>query len=107
MWGSGKQKRPFLFVDDLVRATLLLREHAVTGTEYVSPPETVEIRDLAIMIRDLIHPKLPLAFDTSKPEGPEEILLPTVHPLLQKMPWTLIQEGLERTRAAFLAEERL
>ncbi len=107
VWGSGNQKRPFLFAPDLVRAALLLHENGITGTEYVSPPQTILIKDLATKIRDLVHPALEITFDTSKPEGPHELALPGVHSLLQSFPWTSLNDGLHATYAAFLKDKNI
>lgn len=107
VWGSGNQKRPFLYAPDLVRAAMLLHQQGITGLEYVSPPETIAIRDLATNIRDMVHPGLEIVFDASKPEGPHELELPSLHPLLKDMQWTSFLDGLRATHVAFLREKNL
>ena len=70
IWGSGLTKREFLFVDDLVEACLFLLDY----DKYYSPvnigsQEEVSIRELAIMMNEVVGYKGRLAFDTSKPDG--------------------------------------
>lgn len=97
VWGSGRMERSFLYVEDLAAAVFALTEADVTGTEYVSPKETVTVRALATQIRDLVHPELPLHFDTSRPEGANQPPIPPSHPSLSSLAWTPLQEGLRRT----------
>lgn len=76
IWGSGEPKREFLHVDDLADACLMLMrcyedpEHINLGTG-----EEVSIRDLAELLRDVIHPAAELVFDASKPDGMPRKLL--------------------------------
>ncbi|MEM7413562.1 MAG: GDP-L-fucose synthase [Myxococcota bacterium] len=70
IWGSGTPRREFMHVDDLADACLVLmrdyedEEHVNIGTG-----EDIEIRALAEMLRDTVHPEADLRFDTSKPDG--------------------------------------
>jgi nucleoside-diphosphate-sugar epimerase len=88
--------RAFAFAPDVAEATLRLLEAAAVGLQFLSPAERVSIRQLAILIRDLVHPGLPLAFDASRPEGPSFPGLPP-HPCLRNFAWTPLEEGLRLT----------
>lgn len=96
VWGSGKQKRCFLYAADMPRALMTLIDGNVTGTQYLCPPDLVTIRQLAENIRDLVKPDAGIVFDASKPEGPSFPPMP-VNPLLQDFPWTPLKTGLQKT----------
>jgi GDP-L-fucose synthase len=76
IWGTGSPRREFLHVDDLADACVFLMgrysaaEHINVGTG-----EDLSIRELAEMIRDVVHPSARLVFDTSKPDGMARKLL--------------------------------
>lgn len=97
VWGSGKQERAFLYAPDLAKATMVLLEHAVTGTVYIVPSEVMPIKDLAQKIVEIVHPSLTLAFDTTKQEGILTMPDFPVHPLLSTFSWTPLSEGLQDT----------
>jgi GDP-L-fucose synthase len=76
IWGTGSPRREFLHVDDLADACLFLvrrydePEHVNVGTG-----EDLTIRELADMVRDVVHPGAKLVFDASKPDGTPKKLL--------------------------------
>jgi GDP-L-fucose synthase len=76
VWGTGTPRREFLHVDDLADACLFLMknydaaEHINVGTG-----EDLSIRELAEMVRDIVHPSARLVFDTTKPDGTPKKLL--------------------------------
>src|SRR5687767_3001471 len=76
IWGTGRPRREFLHVDDLASACLYLMDH-YDGIEHINvgSGEDLSIRELAEMIRDVVHPAARLTFDTSKPDGPPRKLL--------------------------------
>ena len=70
IWGSGLPKREFLFVDDLVEACLFLLDYDKDYSPVnIGSQEEVSIRELAIMMSEVVGYKGRLAFDTSKPGG--------------------------------------
>lgn len=97
VWGSGKQERVFLYVHDLAAAVLKLLDHDAQGIQYITPPDTVTVARVAELIRDLVHPGLTIAFDTTKPEGRRSIAALPPHECLESFPWTSLQDGLQRT----------
>ncbi|TSC80386.1 MAG: GDP-L-fucose synthase [Candidatus Peregrinibacteria bacterium Gr01-1014_25] len=97
VWGSGKQERAFLYVEDVVDALFTLLDAKAAGIQYVTAPESWTVRELAEEIRDLVHPGLRLRFDRTKPEGPGRIIPLPMHPVLRRFPWTPLKEGLRKT----------
>jgi len=74
VWGSGEPKREFLHVDDLADACLFLMN--LPGDVYSSPAlinvgtgEEVSIRQLALLIKDVVGFAGELLFDRSRPDG--------------------------------------
>lgn len=96
VWGSGRQKRTFIYTSDVANATMHLLDAGAMGVQHLCPPECVSIRELAEMIRDLVRPGLPIRFDPSKPEGPDLCHLPMPE-ALKAFQWTELREGLRRT----------
>jgi GDP-L-fucose synthase len=76
MWGTGKPKREFLYVDDLAEACIHLMDnysdemHVNVGTG-----EDVEIRLLVDIIKDVIGYNGKIINDLSKPDGTPRKLL--------------------------------
>lgn len=70
VWGTGSPKREFLFADDLAAACLYLME-TYDGRELVNigTGEDVSIKELALLIKDVIGYEGELEFDTTKPDG--------------------------------------
>jgi len=70
IWGSGTPKREFLFADDLADACYyLMQNYDEVGLVNVGTGEDLSIKDLAIMIKDIIGYRGEIKFDTSKPDG--------------------------------------
>jgi GDP-L-fucose synthase len=70
IWGTGSPKREFLHVDDLAAASLFLMEN-YDDAELVNvgTGEDLSIKDLAILIKEIIGYRGELRFDSSKPDG--------------------------------------
>ena len=70
IWGSGTPKREFLHVDDLAEACLHLMND-YDGEEWfnIGTGEDISIKDLALMIKDVVGFEGELKFDSSKPDG--------------------------------------
>jgi GDP-L-fucose synthase len=76
IWGTGSPMRELLHVDDLAEACLFLMDHySDDGHINVGTGTDQSIRQLAEMVRDIVHPGAELVFDTSKPDGtPRKVL---------------------------------
>ncbi len=70
IWGSGTPLREFLHSQDLAQACLFLMENfSAPGPLNVGYGEDISIRDLALLIREIVGFEGELAFDASKPDG--------------------------------------
>jgi GDP-L-fucose synthase len=76
VWGTGSPRREFLHVDDLADACVFVARH-YDGAAHINvgTGEDLTIRELAQIVRDLVHPDAELAFDTTKPDGTPRKLL--------------------------------
>lgn len=70
VWGSGKQGRAFLHVDDVVEALMLALEKGWgQGWIQIGPSECTSIAEIAEAIVKISGKKITPFFDTTKPEG--------------------------------------
>lgn len=76
IWGTGKPKREFLYVDDLAEACLsIINTPAVPDLINVGTGEDLTILDLAELIKNVVGFKGSLVFDRDKPDGtPRKVL---------------------------------
>ena len=85
VWGTGKPRREFLYVDDLAEACVLLMnvnkaDHnkitdRINTHINVGYSEDLTIEELAITIKEIIDYKGKIKFDTCKPDGTKQKLL--------------------------------
>jgi GDP-L-fucose synthase len=107
IWGSGTPRREFLHFDDLAEACLFLMA-GYEGKDHVNvgSGEDVSIRELAEMIRAVIHPDATLTFDTAKPDGMPRKLLDVSR--LHALGWRHripLADGIADTYRWFLANQ--
>lgn len=76
IWGTGSPKREFLHVDDLADACFFLMEN-YSDIELVNigVGEDISIKDLALLIKDIVGFNGELKWDTTKPDGTPRKLL--------------------------------
>ncbi|MDP1733464.1 MAG: GDP-L-fucose synthase [Sulfuritalea sp.] len=105
VWGSGKPKREFLYVDDLADACVFLMEQGVADSFYnIGAGTDVTIRELAETVMSVIGFSGKIVFDTSKPDGTPRKLLDVSR--LGDLGWkasTPLREGLALAYRDFLA----
>jgi GDP-L-fucose synthase len=104
VWGTGKPRREFLFVDDLADACVFLLEN-YSGEQHVNvgSGEEVTIAQFATLVAEVVGYRGEVVFDPSRPDGVPRKLLDSSK--LAGMGWlarTPLRTGLERTYAAFL-----
>ena len=76
VWGTGAPRREFLHVDDLADACVfLMRRYDAAEHVNVGTGQDLTIRELAELVKDVVHPQATLAFDASKPDGAPRKLL--------------------------------
>ena len=99
VWGTGRPKREFLYVDDLADAALfLMQNYSAAEIINVGVGEDISIADLAAMISEVVGFEGELVFDKSKPDGTPRKLLDVSR--INKLGWqakTGIKSGLSRT----------
>lgn len=105
VWGSGKVKREFLFVDDLaVACVFLMNNYSSSEIINVGTGEDVTIAELAEMIKETVGYKGEIIWDKTKPDGTPRKLLDVVK--INKLGWkskTSLKRGLKETYAWFKA----
>ncbi|MDR2809436.1 MAG: NAD-dependent epimerase/dehydratase family protein [Tannerellaceae bacterium] len=70
VWGSGRQGRAFVHVDDVVNALCLTLEKGWgQGVIQIGPPVCTSIGEIAEIIVNISGKDIPIFYDTSKPEG--------------------------------------
>ena len=117
IWGSGRARREFLFVDDMAEAsvhvmsmpkpdydavTSLTQSHINIGTG-----EDVTIAELAQTVGRVVGYRGRIAYDTSKPDGAPRKLLDVGR--LRAMGWkpsVSLEDGLARAYRDFLSSSR-
>jgi GDP-L-fucose synthase len=104
IWGSGTPRREFLHVDDLADACVfLMRRYSDARHVNVGTGEDLTIRELAELVRDVVHPSARLVFDRTKPDGPPRKLLDVTR--LRGLGWThtiALGDGIRETYRWFL-----
>jgi len=86
MWGTGKPKREFLYVDDLAEACIhLMNNYSDEMHINVGTGEDVEIRELVDIIKRVVGYDGTITNDLSKPDGTPRKLLDVS--LLHKTGW--------------------
>jgi GDP-L-fucose synthase len=104
VWGTGRPRREFLYVDDLADAVCFLLEH------YDSPEiinigvgQDISIAELAELIRDITGFTGEIVFDDSKPDGTPRKLLDVSR--LTDAGWnapTSLEDGIRKTYSWYL-----
>lgn len=113
VWGSGAQRREFLYVDDLADACLLLMNlgdealRAAFGNTgwvlNVGSGEDLAIMELASVVQQVVGFEGRVVPDTSYPDGADRKLLDSRR--FRRLGWTpetSLREGIERTYDWFL-----
>lgn len=96
IWGTGKPKREFLYVDDLAEACIFLMDkYDESDAINVGTGSTTTITELAELIKVVTGFEGGITYDTSKPDGNPVRLLDTSR--IRALGWkpkTLLAEGL-------------
>jgi GDP-L-fucose synthase len=114
IWGSGKPRREFLYVEDMAKAAVfvmgvdqsMLDQHTSPMMSHlnVGYGADLTILELAHTIADVVGYEGDIRFDSAKPDGTPRKLLDSGR--LHQMGWRAqvsIQEGLTKTYEAFQA----
>lgn len=99
LWGTGTPRREFLHVDDLADAAVHLMNHYDSEEIInVGTGEDLPIKDLAMLIRDVVEYPGEIRWDSSKPDGTPRKLLDVSR--LRSAGWTArksLREGIADT----------
>lgn len=99
LWGSGRPRREFLYVDDLADALVFLMQHySSEDIINVGVGEDVTIDELACTVGELVGFRGTITHDTTKPDGTPQKLLDVSR--LQSLGWraqTPLREGIRET----------
>ena len=103
IWGTGSPKREFLHVDDLADACYYLLQH-YNGKELVNVGSGVDIaiKDVALLIKEIVGFEGELTHDLSKPDGTPRKLMDVSK--LAKVGWTSsisLRDGITSTYQLF------
>jgi GDP-L-fucose synthase len=70
LWGTGSPKREFLHVDEVADACLfLMASYNEQGLVNIGCGYDVSIKELALLIKDIVRYEGDIIFDTTKPDG--------------------------------------
>jgi GDP-L-fucose synthase len=105
VWGTGTPRREFLHVDDLADACVFLMQHH-DGSDIVNIGygSDVSIREVALLVREIVGFEGEVVFDTSKPDGmPRKLLDCSRLAALGWSPKIPLRQGIERTYQWYLS----
>jgi GDP-L-fucose synthase len=116
IWGSGKQKREFLFVDDMASACIhVMNVDKQTYDDCTEPMlshinvgvgHDISIAELAQTIAKIVGYEGRISYDIDKPDGPPRKLIDSS--LIQRLGWVPqidLVDGLQRAYKDFLARQ--
>lgn len=103
MWGTGQPRREFLHADDLADACyFLMQNYNEPGFVNIGTGEDITIKDLALLIKDVVDYKGTIEHDLSKPDGTPRKLMDVQK--LNNMGWKAridLHEGIEKVYQEF------
>ncbi len=103
IWGTGSPKREFLHADDLADACYyLMLNYNEPQLVNIGTGEDVTIKELALLIKDIVGYEGDLTWNTSKPDGTPRKLMDVSK--LKAAGWQYsigLREGIERTYKEF------
>jgi GDP-L-fucose synthase len=111
LWGTGKPRREFLYVEDVARAVMHvlripeedLHAAAPGGLLNIGVGEDIEIGELARLIAEVVGYDGPVVHDTSQPDGTPRKLVDVSR--LSSLGWEAsvsLRDGIERTYRWYL-----
>jgi len=99
IWGDGKQTRSYCYIDDAVRATVMLMESDYDKSINIGSDRLVTIDELADMIIKIAGKKITKQYDLSAPQGVRgrNADLSLARKILGWEPRISMEEGLTKT----------
>ncbi len=106
IWGSGSPLREFMFVDDLADACFfLMQEYNDKLFVNIGTGEEITIKDLALLVKEVVGYTGEIKFDATKPDGTPRKLMDSSR--LHAMGWkhsTSLRDGLTKAYGYFKEE---
>uniref|UniRef100_UPI0022E72FAF GDP-L-fucose synthase family protein n=1 Tax=Enterocloster aldenensis TaxID=358742 RepID=UPI0022E72FAF len=106
LWGTGKAKREFLYVDDLADACVFLaNSESIDRVINIGSGSEISILELSELIKKVVGYEGEIVCDSTKPDGMMRRMVDTS--VMDGMGWSskvTIEEGLNRTYQWFLRE---
>ncbi|WP_440910825.1 NAD-dependent epimerase/dehydratase family protein [Candidatus Pelagibacter sp.] len=98
IWGSGKQIRSFLYIDDCLKGTDLLFKSKYRHPINIGNDKHVTINELVSILEKITKHKVKRIYDTSKPKGVDSRSSDNtlVKKVLNWSPETSTEEGMEK-----------
>jgi nucleoside-diphosphate-sugar epimerase len=99
IWGDGKQSRSYCYVDDAVRATVLLMESDHNKPLNIGSDRLVTINELADIVIKIAGKNISKTYDLNAPQGVRgrNADLTLVKKVLNWQPEVTLEEGLTKT----------
>jgi GDP-L-fucose synthase len=105
MWGTGQPRREFLHADDLADACFfLMQNYNDPGFVNIGTGEDITIKDLALLVKDVVGYTGTIEHDLSKPDGTPRKLMDVQK--LHQLGWKAainLREGIEKVYREFSA----
>lgn len=106
IWGTGTPMREFLYVDDLADACFfLMQQYNEPGFVNIGIGEDITIKDLALLVKNVVGFKGDISFDTTKPDGTPRKLMDVTK--LSQLGWKAgihLEEGIKMVYKEFSAK---
>jgi GDP-L-fucose synthase len=103
MWGTGQPRREFLHADDLADACyFLMQNYNEPGLINIGTGEDITIKDLALLIKEVVGYTGSIEHDLSKPDGTPRKLMDVQK--LNNLGWKAsigLREGIEKVYREF------
>lgn len=107
IWGTGNPYREFLHVDDLASAVIFLMQNHIDKKETpfvnIGTGKDISIKELGLLIKQIVGFEGKIVFDTTKPDGTPKKLLDVSK--IESLGWKHVislEEGIKKTYAWYL-----
>lgn len=110
IWGTGEQRREFLYIDDLVNGMVWSMRHLNGHIPFINigTGKDISIKELAYMIKDLTGYEGEFFFNTDKPDGMKQKVLDVSK--INSIGWkykTSLLEGLKKTIEYYEGKDKI
>lgn len=108
LWGTGNPFREFLHVEDMAKSTVFCIENELDNDIYnVGYGSDISIKELSLMIQEIVGHKGDLIWDSSKPDGTPKKLMDSSK--LNEKGWKpeiTLKQGISRTYNWYLENKK-